>query len=432
MTASRIRMGLGLIFSLAICLTVTELYVRKIEYAPDEGSHIAMAEHHGRTLALATGEEWRYSTYRGHAYHLFSPLPYAAHAPFARLQWRLEESSGKAIRRDRVTRRAGLLWTVAQLLALWAVARRLFPDAATALLAATAVSLVPQVRYLHAYVNADGWTLAASTLAYYAVLRSLDDGRISLGLAAGVGLVLAAVLHGKISSFPVGALLAVVFAWRVLRSDAPLRVRLRHLGVATSLPVALAGWFHLHVYRTLANGDWLGTRAHMELMASTFQGRLPEPRPDPATLLRYRYEELPHLWHSFWGWFVKNAELPGSFLGLLGVLVAIGLLGLFALGRRRGGAGDSRRWLRFTSLTAACGLVNYAALAAQWPLGLQGRLLLPALLVGLFPLVRGTAELMTRDGRSGARAPERAAAVLWGAVLLVGNGILLGRLFAAP
>jgi hypothetical protein len=71
-----------------VCIGLSLHYELEIGYAPDEGNHMLMVEHHSRSLALAAHEDWRYGAYRGHAYHLFSPVPYVAFVPFYLIQQR--------------------------------------------------------------------------------------------------------------------------------------------------------------------------------------------------------------------------------------------------------------------------------------------------------------------------------------------------------
>ena len=89
-----------------------------------------------------------YGSYRGHAYHLFSPAPYFAYVPFHWIQKRTD------VERNRITRLGGIVYAIAQFWVVWLLVSELLGKNGTALLVTLAANLIPEIRHLHGYVNA--------------------------------------------------------------------------------------------------------------------------------------------------------------------------------------------------------------------------------------------------------------------------------------
>lgn len=362
------------------CATVTVLFAYRLGYAPDEGNHLAMVKHHAETLELATWETWPYGSQRGHAYQLFSPLPYVFHVPFYIL--------GKALYGPRmrgrikiVTRLGGLVIAFLQLLVTLRLAE-LFFERWESLLAAAAINLIPQLRYIHAYVNADAASILCASVAALLVAYLIVDQRpATLPMAVVTGLTLAGLAHSKYNAGLIAVVLFATFAVRAFQCSQSWRVRYRLLGIATVLPTLLAGWFQLHVYTELGNGHILAGKDHLALMASTFYGV----SATESTSWAMRAARVSDLWASIWGDFAHVGILPGAYLTVLTGIVFAACGSLVYVALRAKEPAQTRR-TAFLGLGIGTCTATWLALALQPALVIQGRLLLPYVVFLLAPI----------------------------------------------
>jgi hypothetical protein len=285
---------------------------------------------------------------------------------------------------------------------------------------ALAANLVPQLQYIHGYVNADAVTILTATIAFALLLRIVQRERLSLRDAVLVGLTVGVAAHGRYNGFLVAGLLLVIYIVRASRSSSSLRTKFRLVGVAIALPILLAGAFHLHVYNELQNRHILATADNEQLAESTFQGRLRPPTPT-LTLLKRAVHQAPSVWMSSWA-SVANppgpnyADLRGLWLWLLFLGSAAGVVELAVnTGTMVSTSG------RFVGLAAAgTVLATWVLGASQRLSGLPGRFLLTAGIPALAAAILGGASLLRRLPRL--KRPVLVAAGAW-TVLLLGINI---------
>lgn len=405
----------GLVTFVAVGLTLA--FNLGVGYAGDEQSHLHVVEHHSRSISPSPWDEWAYGSDRGHAYHLFSPVPYIAYLPFERIQEKTQ------VGRSRVTRLGGVVYAAAQVLVTWLISVQLLGRTTAALLLTFAVNLIPQLRYLHGYVNADSFTILMGTWAIYLAFKVWDQARIAPALVCAVGLAVAGLAHSKPTAYPIAGLLLAVFCVKLLKSSHDLRQILRRLGVVMCLTIVLAGPFHLHVYNELGTGEVMATATHLELRGSSSSGLPRNPEPSFDLPDAFIPEEMPLLWLSLWGWLPQHAELPKWHLKVLAALTLVGLIGGL-VGLRNSTLLDRRK--RFLlALAPLAFALTYAILLFQPDLRIQGRLLLPAGVGFLFFLVLGLAEWLTRIPRVTREGAVIGASSLWILILGVGNMLLL-------
>lgn len=373
---------------------ISTYFAFNLRTAPDEGSHHHVVVHHSTDLSPVSPGSMAYGALRGHPYYLHSPVPYASYVP---LQW-VQDTIGPveaAQRPERViTRLGGLVVAVAQLAVTILLVRRLArrASAMTVIAVATAVNLVPQLRYLHAYINADAVTVLAGTAALLCALRILQREQLTLVDAAITGGVLALLALSRLNVAFVAVVLAAVYAVRVVRIPASARTKARYLGLAIAIPVVLAGPFHLHVYNELDTGDLLPSETAVDLGDSTFQGQLPE-RPSFDRLLEVRNEQIPSVWMKTWLWFADYAELWGPPLWILLIGTLAGVVGLVV----PGGEVLNRQGRVVALAAVGAFLATWAYIAYQWFYGGQhGRFLLPAGITALAGVVVGLGALLQR------------------------------------
>src|SRR5205085_1932458 len=139
--------------------------------------------------------------------NLLSPFPYVVYVPFQVLAEHLRFAAATAPSVF-TARLGGVMFAVAQLGVTWALARRMCPRGhrVEVLLVAVAANLVPQLRFIHGYVNADAMTILAATACFAVALRVLDvslssrasgAARVTLVDASllGLAIALAALSH---------------------------------------------------------------------------------------------------------------------------------------------------------------------------------------------------------------------------------------------
>jgi len=403
-----------LIFGLSIC------YQRQVGYAPDEGNHIYYVENLAEELSIPDWQAWRYGTYRGHAYHLFSPLPYLPYLIFYK-----QIESTKSVRRHfssekSFLRLAGLFFTGVQFIVTLLICRYFFRSAVDSVLAALAVNLIPQLRYLHGYVNADSYSVLVGCLACLMIVSLMKERRVNLTNSFSVGLILSLILHAKYPTFMVGAFLFFVFLVYLGAAEETRGAKLRKFSLVLLLPALLGGLFHLSVISELANGNILAGGDHLQLMQSTFQGVVVLPSTDG--LLENRISALPFLWKSLWGWAVRFGELPNWYLTALFVLCVVALVSFVKNPKEV----NLEIWQK-AAMLLGFGMMGatYFALALQAGLAIQGRLLFAPSVLCMLLIIKGTANAISWVAGSWF-AVDRAACLLWIFVLLLGNLLLLG------
>ena len=392
MSAGRSRSEIAVVVgSFLLVIGITAVLAWRVGPAPDEEDHLTMVDHHGDHLALSPLADWELGTERGHVYHLYSPVPYAAYAPFEIANDGVGPVD-RAARPDRfITRLGGLVIAAAQLAVTLLLVRRMCRrcSAIEVTAVALAANLIPQLRYVHAYLNADGLTILAATAAFAVALRVLQRERLTLADAALVGLTLGVVAHGKFNAYVVAGVLFGVFAICAWRQRESLRHRLRLIGVVIALPTLLAGSFHLYIYNQLGNRHLIPTSDQMQLLDSTFKGAIAPSRSLGATA-RTTARASSRVWSGVWVRFVDAVELEGAILVVLAGLVAVGTVGLVFAGRRV--LTPAGRLVGVLALGA--GAVTWAAMAIGW--SQSGRFLLPTAISALAAVVLGSAALVDR------------------------------------
>jgi 4-amino-4-deoxy-L-arabinose transferase-like glycosyltransferase len=391
MKPNRLYFAAATVLSVTVCLAISVVYARGINYAPDEGNHLSMVFHHCDTLTLATWEDMRWGTERGHAYHLFSPLPYLSHI----LWWRqarllMDPADWWAART--LVRFGGIPIAMLQFWLTFLIARLVFRSKWKGLLGALSINLLPQLRYLHGYVNADAASILMATVCAWLLLRLIMGEETTGRTALFIGLALAGLAHAKYNVWIVSAPLFIVFVVRTWHTTGEWRTRLRLIGTAVLIPAILAGWFHLHVYEELANGHVLAGRDHQELMRSTFTGVPTRPGKNLST----RFQELDAVWRTATGTFARKGSLPRWYRNTLLAGSLLGTAAVFLVFSRR-----RTKISRVLALYCATGLAilisTYVFLSMQPELHIQGRLLLgflpfsPVLLWGIEHLLRDLA-----------------------------------------
>jgi hypothetical protein len=379
--------------SFLIVVGISAALAFRVNPAPDEDGHSFMVRHYAHSVGPVGWQEMQWSGYRSHSYYLYSPAPYAVYLPFQRVQ----EAVGlvdSAERPDRFVTRLGgaFVFASAQLaLTLWMV-RRMSRGAPNELviLTALAVNLVPQLRYTHAYINSDSFTILASTACFAVALRLWQRERIGLTDALLVGGALAVTAHGRYNGFVAGVALAGVFGVCVLRKAEGLRVRLRLAGLAVALPLLLAGPVHLSIAQELRNGHVLASTDHDELARSTRFGAVSD-LPPLADQVSTWEADFGATWRSTWASYLVYFEtLPAPWDLVLAGFCAIGLVGVVL--RRPELLSSAGRGVGL--LAVGCTLLTWV-LMVSWPYRL-GRFLLPAGVTALIAIVLGTGVVLQR------------------------------------
>ena len=402
----------AILAALVLLLGMSSYIAWNLRYAPDEVSHEFMVVHHAHSLSPATREEMSMGALRGHPYYLLSPVPYAVYIPFQWIQEAVGPVDGAARPMFVITRFGGLPIAAAQFALTIAVVRRLFRRATPlqVIMIATATNLLPQLRYLHSYINPDALTIVAGTACFAVALRVLQRTRLGLADATLVGGTLGFAALMRLNIALTAGVLVLAFGFRVLRQGGPIRERLRFVGVAVALPVLMAGSMYLAVYAELDNGSLLPATTSMELGDSTFFGVIP-PSPPLSKVIDNRLHETPSFWMTTWQWFSRYASLRGPPLVLLLVLSLVGVIGLAVPG------GRLRRSGRIVGAAAVVAfVVTWASIAIQWHYGQQGRFILPAGVTALAVVITSTATLVDRIRRL--RYGVELTAGLWGLLLL--------------
>lgn len=390
----------------------------RLAYAPDESSHLTVVEALADDHRLATADDFRWGAERGHGYHLYSPIPYLPYVP----AWWLDSAIGTASPADDpvVTRLGGATVAVAQLAATLALVRRLAPTwpRRSALAVAFSVNLLPELRYLHAYVNTDAVTVLAASCCALVALRVLQRQRLGLVDGVWTGLAVALAAHSRYHALVPAAVALVVLLARAWSSPGGLRDRLRIVGVALALPVLLALPSHLGAYREMANGQLTVSATHEQLRESTFRGSF-SPDPGLRRLFEIRRAEAEHIGREAWMGIERHAEAS---LWWGRWLTTTMLAGLALAGWARPPLERRVGWAAVTALAAL--VLTWTAMGLQWPFAAQGRFLVPTGLVVLTIAVSGWAAALGRW--LGARWGLLTATVGWSAALgwLLVDGIV--------
>jgi hypothetical protein len=412
MTSRRDRVVLTGAF--AVVLGITAWISWTLFYGPDEVSHLTIVRHHAHHIEPASWEDWQYGGLRGHAYYLFSPVPYAVYIPFQWLAEWVGPVESAATPDYFVNRLGGLLIAAAQLALTIAIVRRLWRQCTLLQAAAVAVAanLIPGLRYLHAYVNADGVTILTVTACFALALRLVQRADITIADAVLVGLTLGLAAHGRYHGFVVPVALLLTFGVLVLRREKGYRIRFRLLGIAIALPVLLGGSFHLYVYDELENRHVLASLDNEELNDSTYQGSIPDARPLKELVL-VRRRQVPDIWMGIWAWFPPYVYLRGLWLWILLLLSLGGVAGLVL----QPNAVLSRNAQVIGLAAVAAVLGAWALMASQWLVGQYGKIMLPPGVTALAAIILGTGALLGRVPGLRADQGVLVAAGVWAALL---------------
>jgi hypothetical protein len=157
-------------------------------------------------------------------------------------------------------------------------------------------------------------------------------------------------------------------------------------------------------------------------MQSTRTGVMPEPRPE---LLGLRLQTWRAVWGSFWGWMILHASLPAWYQHVLLALVLLAAVGVAIALRRPGARAIRVSHTLYLVLGPVVMFATYVLLALQWPFGVQGRLLLPAVPVFVFFLLVGLGTFVPLARPRWGAVAVSVASCLWILLLMLGNGILL-------
>ncbi|QYG91077.1 hypothetical protein HC251_00590 [Iamia sp. SCSIO 61187] len=398
-----------------VLVALSSVTAWRLDYAPDETSHLTVVEVVADERRPLTWEDTRYGADRGHAYHLYSPVAYLPYVP---ARW-VAEAVGPlegAAHPDRVVVRFGA-WSiaVAQLAATWSLVRRVLrtSSARLALAVAVAVNLVPQLRYMHAYITTDGMTVLAATVAVAVSARVLQRPRAEVvdGLLCGLAIALCA--HVRYNALIVGAVTLLALAWRAARAAQPWRPRLRPLGVALAVALVLSAPFHLWVYEEQANRHVTASTTHEQLRESTFLGHLTEDV-STAELIRIRGAEVDEVGEGMWLRFQRYHKISAAIWRVLAVLTVLGVVAALA----------SRQLTRaikvLTIVLVVAFFVTWVAMAAQWPFTAHGRFLLPVGLPIVAIAASGYTALLGERSRIPAVVVPAAVAAGLGSLLLDG------------
>jgi hypothetical protein len=156
---------------------------------------------------------------------------------------------------ERVGRALALAGYAAQLLLLFALARRLFRDAWPALAAAFLFALSPIAGFMGRAFMPESWVLAASLASAFLFVRWLDDGRRGDLFGAAAALAVAGAL--KLTAFHLLLLFAI---WVVMERRRALGDVRLWLALALAAVPAAAWYAHAHqLYREtgLTFGIWV-------------------------------------------------------------------------------------------------------------------------------------------------------------------------------
>ncbi len=357
-----------------LVVSISAFLAFRIKDAPDEGNHLHMVEHYAVQLRLASWKDTQYGTHRGHAYHLFSPVPYLIYLPFAWISKHVDTASKRT-----VIRLGGCVYALIQFFLCLALTQQIFYSKTVSLLSALSINLIPQLRYIHGYINADSFSICAATFGIVVLFRVVQTTKFHLREGVLVGLALSLIAHAKYNTFPVGVLLLGVFLYRMVKGSEKFSFKWRSIGLALALPLVFSGWFHFWVYKELGNGHILAGKDHLALMRSTFKGEGTLEIPGAyfnEELTKRRIKELPYVWRTTWGGWRQLGSLPEWYLVSLMMAYILALFGA-VFGMELSGKticpGVSRLILFATPVLLVS---TYLPLALTTELAIQGRLLL--------------------------------------------------------
>ena len=375
-----------------VLVVISSVISWRVGYAPDETSHLTVVDvlaDHGRPL---TWEDTRYGADRGHAYHLYSPVSYLPYVPARWLADAIGPMDGATHPNHVIVRFGAWPIAVAQLAVTWNLIRRVLrgSPASLALAVAFAANLLPQLRYMHAYVTTDGMTVLAGTVAVAVAARVLQRPKIEPVDGVLSGLAIALCGHVRYNALIVASVVVLALVWRVVRSDQRWRPRLRPLAVALAIALVLAAPFHIWVYQEQANRHWTASASHESLRESTFLGGFTDDV-STAELVRIRRSEVDAIGQGFWLGFQKYHLISYRDSRNLTMAIVVGLGAVFA----------SRRITRsikvLTLVLVAAFFATWVAMAAQWPFTGHGRFLLPVGLSLVAISVSGPTAMLERS-----------------------------------
>ena len=390
------RQLLLLVGSFVLVVGISSVLAWRISPAPDEDSHKFMITHQANNLSPVGWQDMEWGIDRGHSYYLYSSIPYYIYAPFERLQ----EAIGpvdSAARPDRVITRIGgaLVFGATQLALTLLIVRRMRKDFSNemVILVALAANLLPQLRYQHAYLNTDSFTILAATACFALALRLWQRSGVGLVDALLVGGAFAAVAHGRYNGFAGAAVLAGVFGVCVFRRSEGVRVRLRLIGLALAIPVLLAAPVHLAIYNELRNDHVIASTDHDQMARSTFSARIPA-TPTLDDQISAWFDDAGFTWQSTFSSIQGYSELAEPWIWVFALLCVAGTAGL-VLRRPELLTGSGRA---IGLLAVGCTLGTWLLMVA-WPYHL-GRFLLPAAATALAAIILGSGVLLQRFVRA--------------------------------
>ena len=289
-----------------------------------------------------------------------------------------------------------LLMGAGTVIAVYALARQVFPDERWLAVAATATcAFTPQFLFISAAVNNDNAATLLCTLVLwqliYLLRRSggLEEWRLATFQPSNpstlqltiLGITLGLAALSKLSGLALLALTGVVLAWIAWRRRS-LTWFIRTGIIVFGLAVTIAGWWYLRNWRLY--NDFTGLRAMFEVV-----GR----RHMPVNL-QYLWGEFRGLRWSFWalfGWFSILLPIP-AYYALDGVTL-LALIGLIVwLARER-----SKTSIPISLIVPVLWLIMVFISLLRWTSltpGTQGRLLFPAIGVVAILLVYGLSKLV--------------------------------------
>lgn len=289
------------------------------------------------------------------------------------------------------------------ILAVYGLTEAVLPHRPGAALGAAAfAAFMPQVLFHSSHVSNDILAAAFSTLALWALARSVRfGGSGARGLALGAALGTAALV--KVNTLVIALPVALGLAWLWLGRERGHRragaAEALRTGAAAALGfTAVAGWWFVRSWRLY--GSFLGLDTHCYQQLATC-GPIDLVRPNPVA---WR-----DTFRSFWAAFgLANVRPPDGVYWLFAALIGLAAVGLIRLiirrqrARRVGFSGTADPHLPVLLLLMAVAVAGNVLLLYVWMqqiLAAYGRLLFPSLGAIIVLLIAGLWELQPRLAR---------------------------------
>lgn len=457
--------------SIVICFSLT--LANTTDYAPDEKSHLIVTKHFSEHLRLQSDRYWLSGSERGHAYNLFSPIPYSpyqlAHITFyltSYLKSRLTDASETKHfwqklphkkYRLRLRSTGAIFFGVLHFLAFFMLSKELFSSFTAPLgnfshvLVATTLVMLPQLGVLASYVNADNFTILSSTavVAFAFFLqrqRQLAQPQLLLSHSIYAGVLLSLLLHSKPSAYPIALPLAVVYCRMLLSTKT--EHKLGKASLLLSIPLILAIPFHYSVFKMTGFDSLVAGKTHLLLMANTFKGAgefnyypavaaskpptvVGDARSDTefsenalenadekrllSSLLvglQRAYSKRIFTWHSMWASITKKSSASDRSFILLGFLCCISIAGCVLSVLIAKLQIIDRSILLFLIAMSVASLSSIFIMLLAQPVVIQGRLILPAMSLYSPLLILGSASFYKAVLALVVNLPDRV--YLWG------------------